>query len=87
MRHKVRASLVVAFSFLIISTVVGYALGGLFTVERLVLLGAAFVPSMIGYFLGTWLSHSMNERVFRSFAVGLIIVSSLIVFGQEVAKF
>lgn len=86
-RQKLRASLVVAFSFLILSATVGYALGGQYTVERLILLGAAFVPAMIGYFLGSWIIRTINERVFRAFAVGLILVSSLIVLGQEVSKF
>ena len=85
-RFAVRAAM--AFFLLLVASVgvVGYALGGLYTGERLTLIGIVLIPSFIGFALGALLIRHMNERIFRYVVLGIIVLSSGAVLWPEVAK-
>jgi hypothetical protein len=85
-RHTVRASMALFFMFMMTAALVGYASGGLYTPNRLILIGAAFVPALGGFYFGNRIAHSMNERVFRYFVVILIATSSVIALTRELLK-
>jgi uncharacterized membrane protein YfcA len=83
-RHAVRASL--SFYFLAIHSVsvVGYAMAGLFTPERLAAILVVAAPALLGFGLATFLVRRMNERRFRQGALAVIVLTSLMVLAREV---
>ena len=83
-RQRVRASMAYFFTIMYVTAAIGYAVQGLFTVERLILVAAAVPGVGIGYWLATKLTGCMNEEVFRRTVVAVIVISSLIVIGREV---
>lgn len=83
-RQGVRASMAFFFTIMYVAAAIGYAVQGLFTPERLILIGAAAPAVAIGYWIATKLTGRMNEQIFRRAVVGVIVVSSLVVIGREV---
>ncbi len=85
-RQGVRASMAFFFTIMYVAAAIGYAIQGLFTTERLVLIAAAAPVVAVGYWIAVKLTGHMNERVFRIAVVGVIIVSSLFVIGREIGS-
>ena len=83
-RQNVRASMAFFFTIMYVAAAVGYAIQGLFTVERLVLIAAALPAVALGYWLAKRLTGRMNERVFRRSVVGVIALSSVVLLSREV---
>ena len=85
-RQSVRGAM--AF-FLLVISVIGlgsYAFAGLYTAERLTLIGIVLVPAFIGFALGGLLIKQMNERIFRYVVLGIIAMSSMAVLLPEIRK-
>lgn len=84
-KNSVRGSL--AFYFLAVTVVLaaGYAVAELYSPARLVLIGIAQGPVLLGAVLGSRLAHLMSDRIFRISVLALIIVSSLAVLVRELA--
>ena len=85
-RHTIRASMSLYFLFIMTTSVVGYAAGNLFTSERALLIAVAIGPVLLGFWVGSKLAYSMNERVFRIASIAVIIATSLLVLGREVVR-
>ena len=83
-RQNVRASMAFFFTIMYIAAAIGYAIQGLFTTERLILIAAAAPAVALGYWIAIKLTGRMNERIFRPTVVGVIVISSLIVIGREI---
>ncbi len=82
-RQTVRAGMVFFLMILTIFAVIGYAVGDLYTSQRLTLIGIAAVPSIIGLMLGAMIIGRINENVFRYVVIGVIILSCIAVLAQE----
>ena len=85
-RHALRASLSVYFLLVESTGVIGYGVAGLFTPERITLILVVTVPVLLGYRLATVLVGRMNEQVFRTTVVGVILTTSLMVLGREILR-
>ena len=85
-RQGVRASMAFFFTIMYVAAAIGYAIQGLFTTERLILIAAAAPVVAVGYWIAVKLTGRMNERVFRTAVVGVIVISSLVVIAREVAS-
>ena len=83
-RQNVRASMAFFFTIMYVAAAIGYAIQGLFTIERLILIAAAAPAVAVGYWIAIKLTARMNERVFRPTVVGVIVISSLVVIGREI---
>ena len=83
-RQGVRASMAFFFTIMYITAAIGYAIQGLFTTERLILIAAAAPAVALGYWIAIRLTGRMNERVFRPAVVGVILVSSIILIVREI---
>ena len=83
-RQGMRASLAFFFTAVYCTALVGYALRGLITVDRL-LLAAATIPAMaLGYWLSVRLTGRMNAGAFRLAVVIVITTTSALVLAQEI---
>ena len=67
-------------------TVAGYAVAGLYTDERLILIALMVIPMLAGLRLGALILKLMSERVFRYSVLTIIISSSIVVLVREVAS-
>ena len=85
-RQAMRAYLSVFFLMVESVSVVGYAVSGLFTTERVWLILIVAAPVLLGYALGTVLVRRMNETRFRRGVIGVILVTSLMVLGREAIR-
>ena len=85
-RHAVRGQLSVFFLMVESVAVVGYAVAGLFTLERLSLILVMTAPVLLGYSFATLLVRRMDEVWFRRGVIGLILGTSLMVLGREVLR-
>lgn len=85
-RQSVRAAMALFLLTISIFAAVGYGIAGLYTPERLILIVIVFVPSLIGFGLGTLLIGRMNERIFRYVVLGIIVMSSVAVLWPQVAR-
>lgn len=83
-RNNVRASMAFFFTIMYMTAAIGYAVQGLFTTERLVLIAAAAPLVALGYWIAIRLTGRMNERVFRPTVVAVVAVSSLVVIVREI---
>ena len=83
-RQGVRAFMAFFFTIMYITAAIGYAIQGLFTTERLILIAAAAPAVALGYWIAIRLTGRMNERVFRPAVVGVILVSSIILIVREI---
>ena len=82
-RHNVRASMAFFFTIMYIAAAIGYAIQGLFTAERLILIAAAAPAVALGYWIAMKLTGRMNEGVFRAAVIAVVVISSLAVIGRE----
>ena len=85
-RRTVRAAMAFFLVVLTSVAVVQFALHGLYTPERVTLLGIAAVPMLIGLALGAFIIKRINERVFQYAVIGIIIFSSIVAIGQELVN-
>ncbi len=84
--QTVRAAMAFFLVVLMLSAVIGFAVAGLYTPERITLLGIVAVPSIVGLVIGARLVGRIDERMFNYIVIGIIIVSSVVVLGQEFAS-
>ena len=82
-RNGVRASMAFFFTIMYVAAAIGYAIQGLFTTERIILIAAATPAVALGYWIATKLTGRMNEKIFRPTVVGVIVISSVVVIGRE----
>lgn len=85
-RQEIRASMAFFFTIMYIAAAIGYAIQGLFTTERLVLIAASVPAVAIGYWIAIRLTGRMNERIFRPTVVGIIFISSIVVVSREISS-
>ena len=85
-RHALRGSMALYFLFIMPTAVFGYAVGGLYTSERITLTAIVTLPVVLGFLLGSRFARNMNERVFRNAAITVIMVTSLVVLVRELAQ-
>lgn len=83
-RQAMRATLAFYFIFIASTSAIGYAVAGLFTAERLILILIVSIPVAAGFGLGTILVRRMDERLFRRAVLVIILVTSLMVLGREI---
>ena len=78
-----------AFFLLVLDvfSVAGYAVAGLYTEERLILIALMVVPMLAGLGLGALILKLMSERVFRYAVLTIIVVSSVIILAREAGSF
>ena len=85
-RQTVRAAMAFFLMVLTSVAVIQFALAGLYTQERLTLIGLTAVPALIGLALGALIIRRINERVFQYSVIGIIIFSSVVAIAQEVVQ-
>ena len=81
--RTLRVSLAFYFMGMSIIALIGYAVAGLYTAERAIILLIVTVPALAGFWLGSTLLRHMNEAVFRRGVLVVIIFSSLLVLARE----
>ena len=85
-RECVRAAMAFYLLVLDVFSVAGYAVAGLYTGERLILIALTVIPMLAGLGVGALILKLMSERVFRYAVLTIIISSSIIVLVREVAS-
>lgn len=85
-RQSVRAAMAFFLFTLDVFGISGYAVAGLYTEERLILIALMAIPMLLGLGLGAVILRVMSERVFRFSVVTVIVLSSLLVLVREVAS-
>ncbi|MYC07465.1 MAG: sulfite exporter TauE/SafE family protein [Chloroflexi bacterium] len=85
-RQTVRAAMAFFLMTLTTVAVVQFALAGLYTQERLMLISVAAIPALIGLALGAFIIKRINERAFQYAVIGIIIFSSLVAIAQELVN-
>ena len=85
-RQSVRAAMAFYLFALDVFGISGYAVAGLYTEERLLLIAFMVIPMLLGLGLGAVILRVMSERVFRFAVVTIIILSSLLVLVREVVS-
>ena len=85
-RDAVRAGLSLYFLVIEGSGVVGYAVAGLLTGERIALVGIAAGPVVMGFMLATFMVRRMNETIIRREVLTVILVTSSMVLARELAS-
>lgn len=85
-RQTVRAAMAFFLMTLTSVAVIQFGLHGLYTPERLSLIGIAAAPALIGLALGALIIKRINERVFHYAVIVIIIFSSIVAIAQEVVK-
>ena len=85
-RQSIRAAMAFYLFALDVFGISGYAVAGLYTEERLVLIGLMVLPMLLGLGLGAVILRVMSERVFRFAVVTIIILSSVTVLGRELVS-
>ena len=83
-RHAVRASLSFYFLAIHLVSVVGYAVAGLFTTDRIVVILVVAAPALLGFGLATFVVRRVSEQTFRQGALAVIVLTSLMVLAREV---
>ena len=84
-KNSVRGTLALYFLPVTAALTVGYAAAGLYSPERLVFIGIAQGPVLVGALVGTRLAQVMSDHIFRKSVLALIIASSLAVLVRELA--
>ena len=85
-RHSMRGTLALYFLVVEGAGVVGYAVAGLITMERAVLTAIIAAPVGLGFWLAVLIHRHINESLFRRLAIVVIILTSLLVLGRELAQ-
>ena len=83
-RNAVRGALSLYFLFVETTGVIGYAVAGLMTPERLWLIAIVAVPVGLGFYLATYLVRRMNESVFRTATVAAILIMCGMTLAREI---
>ena len=78
-----RASMAFFLLAIDVVSVLGYAVAGLYTLERWVLIMVAIVPVLVGLNLGTRLVGRMNEALFRHAVIAVTITTSVAIVARE----
>ena len=78
-----RASMAFFLLAIDIVSVLGYAVAGLYTLERLILIMIVIAPVLVGLRLGTTLVGRMNEALFRKAVIVVTIITSVSVVARE----
>lgn len=85
-RREVRAAMAFFLVSLMTFSIFLFALWGLYTPERLAVIGVIAVPAILGLIVGAMLVNRINEKVLNHSVIGIIIVSSVIVIVKELSK-
>ena len=85
-RQTMRASLALYFLVIESTGVVGYAVTGLFTGERIGLILVVTGPVILGFALATAIGRRMDERLFRTSVVAVVLATSVMVLGREALR-
>ena len=85
-RHVIRASLAFYFLAADIVALALYTWAGLVRWDTIANIGILVPGLVLGFGLATLLVRQMDEKLFRYAATGVIIVSSLVILGREVAR-
>lgn len=85
-RDELRGTLAAFFLFVMAVGSVGYAVTGLLTAERLLLVLVAIVPVLAGFRVSALLLRRMSRETFRKAALGLIVAASLVILARELAS-
>ncbi len=85
-RQSIRAAMAFYLFALDVFGISGYAVAGLYTDERLLLIAIMVIPMLLGLGLGAVILRVMSERVFRYAVVTIIILSSVMVLVREVVS-
>ena len=85
-RRSVRGAMALYLLVIAGIGVVAYATTGLYSVERLTLVGIVLIPAFVGFGAGALLIQRMNEQIFRYVVLGIIGLSSMAVLVPEVLK-
>ena len=85
-RRSVRGAMALFLLVIAGIGVIAYASTGLYSAERLTLVGVVIIPAFLGFALGGLLIQRMNEQIFRYVVLGIIGLSSMAVLVPEVLK-
>ena len=85
-RNTIRGVMAAFFLVIGVTGVIGYAVAGLYTVDRGILIAVAIGPILSGFTLSNLLTRGMDEALFRRAVVAVILVTSSLVLGREVAR-
>ena len=86
-RQTVRAAMAFFLLALMSFSIVLFAYHGLYTSERLTLIGVVIIPTVAGIALGAVLMRHLNERIFNYSIIGIIIVSSVVILVKEATNY
>ncbi len=84
--HALRGSLSLYFLAVEGAGVVGYGASGLLTAERVLLIGVAVLPIVVGWGLALLILRRINEVMFRRLVIVAIVVTSMTVLVREVVS-
>jgi len=82
-QDTIRGSLSFYFLFVEGTAVVGYLIFGLLTKDLLVLVGVGIIPAIVGFTLASHMVKGINETLYRSTVIVIIIASGVSVLGKE----
>ena len=82
-QDTIRGSLSFYFLFVEGTAVVGYLIFGLLSKDLLVLVGVGIIPAIVGFILASHIVKGINESLYRSTVIVIIIVSGIVVLGKE----
>lgn len=86
-KHTYRANIAYFMMLVEFACVIGYIIGGLFSIDILVLIGLMMVPVLIGYVVSRAIVNRLNEIAFRNAVTAVIIAGSFIVIGREIYSY
>lgn len=86
-KETYRANLAYFMMIVELGCIVGYILGGLFSVDIFILIGIMMVPVLIGYGIARSIVNRLNETAFRHTVTAVIIAGSLVVIAKEVFSY
>ena len=72
-RNATRGALSLYFLFVETAGVIGYAVSGLMTQERIALILVMAAPALMGFWLATRLTRRMSDTVFRRVTIGAVL--------------
>lgn len=85
-RQTMRGALALYFMAVDATAVLGYVLAGLLTQERIILILVVTLPVLAGFVLGTFFVRRLNEEIFRSLVLSVIMITSMMVLVKEIVS-